>query len=242
MTPTIPSPEAEVPEVHPHPTPVAAGDPALPEFVTTGVVLDGERIGCGLPIQLYVGHGASWSFLDGEVMEYCEDEATAVVWGLSDSDPRLKGLWQAVVALDEINGQEWWVLVSLRRAPGPEPEVIEGEGHAGAIATGPQTLVVPDLPGTAGPPPAKRRFSDDQRAARAAKLREQMHAAIDRGEEPQGPKADWVRESAAHVLALLEEIADEYDAEHDDDTVIDGDILDILATARGYLREGMPDQ
>lgn len=90
-------------------------------------------------------------------------------------------------------------------------------------------------PPTGAPASSKSKYTDDERVARATKLREHMHSLLDKGEKPTGPKADWVRESAGHVIQLLGEIAEGYNAEHDDDAALTGDMLDILATVRGTL-------
>jgi hypothetical protein len=88
-----------------------------------------------------------------------------------------------------------------------------------------------------GAPPKKSKYSDEERATRAAAIRDQMHAMLDKGEQPKGPKADWIRESAGHVLELLTEIAQQYNVTHDEDAAITGDVLDILATVREHLTD-----
>lgn len=98
------------------------------------------------------------------------------------------------------------------------------------------SFVTTGLQPPTGAPKSKSKYTEQEKTERAIKLRTAMHAIIDRGEQPKGPKADWIRASAGHVLELLGEIAEQYNAEHDDAAIV-GDMLDILATAKGHFNE-----
>jgi hypothetical protein len=90
---------------------------------------------------------------------------------------------------------------------------------------------------TAGQRRTAPKYTPEDRAARSAKLRAEMHAIIDNGQRPEGYRANWVRSAVGHVIELLSEIAEQFNAEHQDDVATTGDVLDILATAKGHLIE-----
>lgn len=63
-----------------------------------------------------------------------------------------------------------------------------------------------------------------------------MHAAIARGETPEGVRPEFVRSSTRLVLEFLGDIAGTYNAEHPNDAATYGDLLDIIATVQASLR------
>lgn len=73
------------------------------------------------------------------------------------------------------------------------------------------------------------------------RLRKQMHDAIERGEDPGDYRALWVKDGASRVIDLLQELAREFNAAHDDDRASAHDLADVLSTAMGVLKESVED-
>lgn len=78
------------------------------------------------------------------------------------------------------------------------------------------------------------------RLANGARLREEIHAKIARGEEPHGYRVDWLEKEALALVTYMSEIARTFDLAHADDRCSVADLLDIMATAKA-LFEGSKD-
>ena len=62
-----------------------------------------------------------------------------------------------------------------------------------------------------------------------------MRRQVERGEQPQGPRADWLRAGSRAVVRVLAEHCDRFKAEHPEQAPSLADALDILLTARAIL-------
>lgn len=76
-----------------------------------------------------------------------------------------------------------------------------------------------------------------ERLQHGAKLRNEMHNIIDAGKQPTGYRAEWLKESAAVLIHVLGQIAEDFDDKHADDKASISDLLDVTATAMGSLRK-----
>ncbi len=74
-----------------------------------------------------------------------------------------------------------------------------------------------------------------QRLGRGAKFRQEMLAQIKAGKNPEGYRADWIRNSAKIVMILLTKIAEKFNEEYPTDQCSADDLADVLATASGML-------
>ena len=88
-------------------------------------------------------------------------------------------------------------------------------------------------PPRAAPTPA----SDESRLKVAKKARAELHATLDRGEQPRGARPDWIRNSANKLLGALAEIQESFNVQHPEDIATVDDILDVVATLRAHLVE-----
>lgn len=79
-----------------------------------------------------------------------------------------------------------------------------------------------------------RRFvvAEGQRIAFARRSRKAMHADIDAKREPQGHRPDFLAACADTVIEALLECGKTFEGTYSYDTILLGDYLDILATAR----------
>ena len=79
------------------------------------------------------------------------------------------------------------------------------------------------------------------RLARGAKLRQEMHEQLSRGEKPQDYRSDWVRTSAFKVIQELQRLGLAFNESHNNDQCSIGDLIDILTTALGHLKKRAGD-
>ena len=79
------------------------------------------------------------------------------------------------------------------------------------------------------------------RLGQGKKLREQMLAAIEKGETPTGYRPSWIRQSAHRSIVLLHEIVGEFNDSHSTDQASINDLLDILATAARLLQNAQSE-
>jgi hypothetical protein len=77
----------------------------------------------------------------------------------------------------------------------------------------------------------------DTRLLRGAKLRQEMHEALSRGEKPTGYRPDWVRSAAFKLIQEVQRIGLEFNERRTDDQCSLGDLIDILTTALGHLKK-----
>lgn len=78
--------------------------------------------------------------------------------------------------------------------------------------------------------------SQQDRLSRGTILRQRMHAALKRGERPEGYRPEWIRECALELVHTLQAMSEEFDLEHPDDKASVGDLLDVLATTTNLFR------
>lgn len=78
-------------------------------------------------------------------------------------------------------------------------------------------------------------IDDQTRIKNGMALREEMHRAIARGEEPKGYRVEWAVRSVQRVIKTLEACAEELRTLHADDAASTLDFADILTTARRRL-------
>jgi hypothetical protein len=62
-----------------------------------------------------------------------------------------------------------------------------------------------------------------------------MRDQIERGEEPQGPRADWLRAGSQAIVRLVAEQSDRFKDQHPEQAPSLADALDLLWTARATL-------
>jgi hypothetical protein len=72
----------------------------------------------------------------------------------------------------------------------------------------------------------------EQRQRYAKADRDRMHAMLERGENPTGHRAEWVRQSSTAVVEALLRVSQEYNLIYPYDIVLVGDLLDVLVTTR----------
>jgi hypothetical protein len=68
-----------------------------------------------------------------------------------------------------------------------------------------------------------------------ARQRTEIKRQIEAGEEPQGYRAEWLRESAHAILDLMATRAGQFNAVHEDDQASVADLLDAISTAERML-------
>lgn len=68
------------------------------------------------------------------------------------------------------------------------------------------------------------------------KQRQAMMSAIKRGEEPQGYRPDWIRNTVRAVFQTLAEKAMEFNEIHPQDRISNHDLADVIATCASRLR------
>jgi len=78
---------------------------------------------------------------------------------------------------------------------------------------------------------------DDLRArlAHGAQEREAIRQQIERGEQPQGPRVEWLRAGSKAILLLVAQQCERFTAEHPEQAASLADALDLLCTARAIL-------
>lgn len=74
------------------------------------------------------------------------------------------------------------------------------------------------------------------RGARGAIRRQQMKDALERGETPEGPRAVWLKETAAAVIKTLEAASINFNETNLDDLISANDLGDVLITAIKWLQ------
>src|SRR5438046_3023565 len=74
-----------------------------------------------------------------------------------------------------------------------------------------------------------------RRFANGARQRAEMQAQIDRGEQPHGPRAEWLRAGSSAILRVVAEQCERFTAEHPKEAASLADALDLLWTARAVL-------
>jgi hypothetical protein len=77
----------------------------------------------------------------------------------------------------------------------------------------------------------------EDRLQRGARLRKEMHKALESGENPVGYRVSWIKESSLSIIDLLSDIAKEFDRQHIDDKCSSIDLLDIVTTVFGLLKK-----
>lgn len=73
--------------------------------------------------------------------------------------------------------------------------------------------------------------------ATGVQRREDMLASLKRGEQPQGYRAEWIRESARRLIDELEQIAKDFNAKHPNDRCSAQDLMDVLATTMAWFKK-----
>jgi hypothetical protein len=74
-----------------------------------------------------------------------------------------------------------------------------------------------------------------ERLAYGARERAEMQAQIERGEEPTGPRADWLHASAHRILGVVAEQCERFTAEHPEQAASLADALDMVWNTRTML-------
>lgn len=72
--------------------------------------------------------------------------------------------------------------------------------------------------------------------------RNEIRAAIQRGEIPKGYRMDWLRDSGYEVISLLTKIAQKFDKQHPTDKASVNDLIDILSTTSLLLQKFAKEQ
>ena len=78
-------------------------------------------------------------------------------------------------------------------------------------------------------------IDDQARLKRGLQLRDEMHAAIARGEEPRGYRVDWLERSVQRVIQVVLGCGEEFNTLYNDDKASQADFADILLTAMQRL-------
>lgn len=77
---------------------------------------------------------------------------------------------------------------------------------------------------------------DDQaRLKRGMQLREEMHAAMARGEDPEGYRVDWLKRTSDRIIKVLIGSSEEFNAIYADDKISLGDLSDVITAVVGRL-------
>lgn len=79
------------------------------------------------------------------------------------------------------------------------------------------------------------------RLRRGLILRQKMHDAIERGEEPTGYRAEWLKGMVKKVAALLAQESEQFNKTYVSDMASVPDLLDILATVTHEFHDGEED-
>ncbi len=87
-----------------------------------------------------------------------------------------------------------------------------------------------------------------ERASKLQKLRlrrgmirrNQIAAAMEAGEQPEGPRIEWLKDSASKVLACLQECCRQFNEANCDDLISRADCVDALSTAINWLQKQTP--
>ncbi len=74
-----------------------------------------------------------------------------------------------------------------------------------------------------------------RRIKRSTRLRDQIHEALMRGDEPDHYRVEWMRESVVEIFSLLETIATKFNEAHPDDVCTSQDFEDLLASTLATL-------
>jgi hypothetical protein len=74
------------------------------------------------------------------------------------------------------------------------------------------------------------------RLRRGLILRQKMHNAIERGEDPDDYRARWMKETTGKLARFLAEEAERFNKQHVNDMASVADLLDILATATHHFQ------
>lgn len=80
-------------------------------------------------------------------------------------------------------------------------------------------------------------LDNDTRLQRGLQLRKEMWDAVKAGKPTTGYRAEWVRRSGLKIVALLKNIAQDFNNQHSDDRASMHDMLDILAQAKVQLNK-----
>lgn len=75
------------------------------------------------------------------------------------------------------------------------------------------------------------------RLKRGLMRRQQMAEAIERGEEPVGPRAEWLKVTAHALLDTLQTSASVFNDKHQDDLISAADMGDALGTCINMLQK-----
>jgi hypothetical protein len=78
-------------------------------------------------------------------------------------------------------------------------------------------------------------IDDQQRLKRGLQLREEMHAAIERGEDPKGYRVDWLQRTTSRVMQAITGSAEEFNALYHDDRISVADFADVLESVAHAL-------
>lgn len=71
-----------------------------------------------------------------------------------------------------------------------------------------------------------------ERLSRGKTLRQVMHAAIARGEEPKGYRPDFITDTSRELAQFLLQRCERFNLEYVDDMASVADMLDILSTTK----------
>lgn len=88
-----------------------------------------------------------------------------------------------------------------------------------------------------------RRFVSDKEAKLrfGMRVREQLRLAIQRGEQPQSYRIDWLLKTSDAVFDVMKEHAREFNAEYPHDHISAQDMLDVLLTSVNRLKKQAQD-
>ena len=75
------------------------------------------------------------------------------------------------------------------------------------------------------------------RLRRGLILRQAMHHQIERGEDPTGYRAEWLKATTRKVSQLLAEEAERFNKTYVNDMASVPDLLDVLATVTNFYSE-----
>ena len=75
----------------------------------------------------------------------------------------------------------------------------------------------------------------EEKLRRGSISRQALRSSLNRGEEPHGPRAEWIRAAAAQVLEVLGSQARDFNTKYVDDRISVADMADVLATVLNLL-------
>jgi len=78
--------------------------------------------------------------------------------------------------------------------------------------------------------------NEKTRGSRGAIRRKQMQEALERGDEPTGPRADWLKQTASEIMKVLELAAIRFNEENLDDLISANDLGDAVLTSMKWLQ------